>query len=659
MHHFAFGFIAPCLAGLSAWGQPAAPAQPDPALPASARAAIRAGQHCREDLRKTGIIPIVVIVGDANSFVRAIGAWTPKVRFPVLIDDGSIRSAENIARFVRAFAPKDVVRFTAADAGGGWDANAEAIAAALAASSGAKDPTPESLRAAWDAQSHQPPGIVVANKADVAWPAALALAAGHGQPLLWITDEQAPRSLHDMWNADAASALDKYLQNECSKLGYQWSDLGDSIDAVTICASIPNTYEVAPREVRATTDRIGRLRADAPARWAWCGQIFGGPAEACYRAMCPLFLDNTRSWMFDSYPKTTPWSTYSLAQAKTGLGPKFTTELLETPGASAALWREKTGTGIDAGLFFVNSKGNSDFFELEGGYGYCGDVPMLLRPAALHLIHSWSLQYPASRNTIGGRWLERGVYLYYGSVNEPTLGAFTPCPQVAELLGAGASFGGAVRRDQGGAWKLTVLGDPLATVSPGAVGDRVDQPLPLENAGSIAAGTRELIRKSDFAAAIREFILCGQEETAIKLAVALLRDRPQAVTPAVARAIIPSLMRAGRSADLVAAMRAARVTDDDKGEDTAFLRDCLWTGCGLALRSKVSPPDVQTLELLRANIRPEQIDQDLIDLGLAWSRATDFATAVGVVDATIGKQTDPAIKKKAARAGEELRRHRR
>ena len=83
--------------------------------------------------------------------------------------------------------------------------------------------------------------------------------------------------------------------------------------------------------------------------------------------------------------KTTPWSTYSLAQAKTGLGPKVHNRAArETPGRAAA-FGEKTGTGIDAGLFFVNSKGNSDFsLKVATDVRRCS---MLLRPAAPYLIH--------------------------------------------------------------------------------------------------------------------------------------------------------------------------------------------------------------------------------------------------------------------------------
>ena len=664
--------IAPALV----LGQSARPnsAQPQPAIvrmpkptstpvaipsPAAARSAIALGARVRETQKNAEVIPTLVIVTDGASYLDAISHWTPELRFPVLIDDGSVLSSDNIARFIRAFQPTEVVRYQASGAAANWTPGAPAIDRPLAKVWGAESTDIEKLKTAWAAKSHEPPGIVVANEKDGAWTAAIALAAARGQPLIWIDDTQAPRDLHKWWAVEEAAKLEKFLQDTCAKTGLAWSDLGDTLDTVTLCGSFPNIIQVSPKDVRALTDCIGRLRLDGPARWAWSGQIFGNPSEAAYRAMCPLFLSNDEAWLFDSYPKSPPWSDYSLAQAKTSLSAAFKSALTESPGAGASMWREKTQRPISPGLIFVNSKGNSDFFELESGYGYCGDVPTLLKPAALHFIHSWSLQSPGSRDTLGGRWLERGVYLYFGSVNEPTLAAFTPCPQVAELLVKGAVFSGAARRDVGPAWRLTVLGDPLATVIPGAVGPKSTQPLPLTGVKPAKAEAAELARKGDFAPAIRGFVLAGDEEMAVKLASALLRDRPAAVTPAVANAAIPALARAGRTAEVVGMFKAANFKAEDKSTDTQMLRDCLWSASATSLRSRISPPDTATLELLKENLRNEQLDQDLIELGGAWAQVFDFAAASGMVESVASRQTEPYLKKKGQRAIEEMRKNRR
>ncbi|MBX3379439.1 MAG: hypothetical protein KF805_05040 [Phycisphaeraceae bacterium] len=637
------------------------PTTPQAAVPtpSAARSAVALGTRVRETQKKAEVIPTLVIVSDGASFLDAISHWTPELRFPVLIDDGSILAADNIARFVRAFAPTEVVRYQADGAAQGWSPGRAAIEKALAKVWSADSAEIENLKKAWTAKGHEPPGIVVANEKDTAWTAAIALAAARGQPLVWVDDEQAPRDLHKWWPEDEAAKLDKYLQETCAKSGLSWSDLGDTLDAVTLCGSFPNIIQVGPKDLRALTDRIGRLRIDGPARWAWSGQIFGNPGEAAYRAMCPLFLSSDEAWLFDTYPKSPPWNDFSLAQSKTMLAPGFKSTLSESPGANASMWREKTQHPLSPGLIFVNSKGNADFFELESGYGYCGDLPTLLKPAALHFIHSWSLQSPGSRNTLGGRWLERGVYLYYGSVNEPTLAAFTPCPQVSELLAQGAVFSGAARRDAGPAWRLTVLGDPLATVLPGAIGPKSSAKLPLQGVKPLKTEAAELARKGDFAPSIRAFILAGDEEMAVKLASALFRDRPAAVNQAVAKASIPALARAGRTADVVGMFQAANFKSDDNSTDTEMLRDCLWFACELSLKSRVSPPEASTLELLKQNLRPEQLDQDLIVLGGAWAQVFDFAAAVGMVEGVAARQTEPHLKKKGQRAIEEVRKSRR
>ncbi|MBX3388385.1 MAG: hypothetical protein KF691_02895 [Phycisphaeraceae bacterium] len=668
--------LAAALAPSSALAQSAQPksAQPHPATvripnptdlpiatatPNAQRAAIALGERVRADQKKAQVIPTLVIVSDGPSFLDAISRWTPEARFPVLIDDGSILASDNIARFIRAFQPTEVVRYQVPKSPGGWEPGAAAVERTLAKVWNAESAEIENLKKAWAAKDHEPPGIVVANEKDAAWPAAIALAAARGQPIIWIDDTQAPRNLHMWWGAEEAGALDKFLEDTCAKSGLAWSDLGDTLDAVTLCGSFPNIIQVSPRDVRALTDRIGRHRIDGPQRWAWCGQIFGNPSEAAYRAMCPLFLSNDEVWLFDTYHKSPPWSDYSLAQSKSALSAAFKSDLTESPGAGISNWREKTQHPLNAGLIFVNSKGNADFFELESGYGYCGDVPYLLRPAALHLIHSWSLQSPGSRATIGGRWLERGVYLYYGSVNEPTLAAFTPCPQVAELLAKNAVFSGAARRDMGPAWKLTVVGDPLATVTPGAIGPRSTTPLALEGAKNPKADAADLVRKGDFAGAIRAFVLAGDEEMAIKFASALLRDRPAAINLAVAKAAVPPLVRAGRTADAVGFFKAFNLKPDDKSTDAQMLRDYLWEACSISLRSRISPPEAGTLDLLRQNLRPEQLDDDLIELGRAWAQVFDFASANSMIESVAAQQTEPHLKKKAQRAIEEMRKGRR
>src|SRR5262249_32291714 len=152
---------------------------------------------------------------------------------------------------------------------------------------------------------------------------------------------------------------------------------------------------------------------------AWCGQIFGNPEQSCYRAMCSLFLTSHKAWVFDGYGTGKPWSDYDGTAAgenlrKVGL----TVEVLDTPRQGARDWRLRAARAVDADLILINSSGNPDFFNLEPGQCKPGDIPFLEIPAALHMVHSWSVEFPKNRDTVGGRWFERGVFAYAGSVHE-------------------------------------------------------------------------------------------------------------------------------------------------------------------------------------------------------------------------------------------------
>ena len=81
------------------------------------------------------------------------------------------------------------------------------------------------------------------------------------------------------------------------------------------------------------------------------------------------------------------------------------------------------------------------------------------------MIHSFSAADPTDYQTIAGRWLAQGAFVYFGSVNEPFLLAFRTPRLVAELMVAGVPFVAALRQGEGELfgfpWRLVYLGDPL------------------------------------------------------------------------------------------------------------------------------------------------------------------------------------------------------
>ena len=85
------------------------------------------------------------------------------------------------------------------------------------------------------------------------------------------------------------------------------------------------------------------------------------------------------------------------------------------------------------------------------------------------MIHSWSLQDPSNNQTVGGRWMNHGVYAYIGSSHEPMLGAFVPPAELTRRLTMLFRFVAGrwwMVRAPSKTWRINTLGDPLMTIPP-------------------------------------------------------------------------------------------------------------------------------------------------------------------------------------------------
>ncbi len=550
----------------------------------------------------------VVIVNDATSYVQAISRWTPKRRFPVLIDDGTSEARENIARFVRSFKPAHVVRWSAkAEKPAGFEsADPTTMFTTVARVWGVQGDKPDQgqLLDLWKNLRFAPPGIVVTQTGDRAWPAALALAAGRGEPIVFIPVNQAVDGSMSIGDADR---LEQDIETAAEVTNLPWRGIGDAIEAVTLCNNGPARMENGKGEYLALTDRIGRVSkgVEDGQRWAWCGQIFGNPEQSCYRAMCSLFLTAHQAWIFDGYPNKKPWSDYDGSEASKFFKDKCVpVELYDSPHQGARDWRLRAARSLDAGVILINSMGNCDFFNLEPGQCRPGDVPFLDIPAALHIVHSWSAEFPAQRNSVGGRWIERGVFAYAGSVHEPYLDAFVPTPKLAARLISGAPFGVAVRIDGGRLWRVAVLGDPLFTFGPEA---KRTEEAPIEGATEVGEGLREMLTGGKYAEAMNTLTLQGAQPAGAQLAQSLIATKPEAMTPEVAAASVLPLIRAGDNRGVLA---ACGKLDGARAQDPV-LRDALW----LATYPLMDQPTDEVLRTLRANLRTDQVGRDAADLG--------------------------------------------
>jgi hypothetical protein len=83
---------------------------------------------------------------------------------------------------------------------------------------------------------------------------------------------------------------------------------------------------------------------------------------------------------------------------------------------------------------------------------------------------------PGDPETIAGRWLANGAFVFFGAMNEPFLHAFRPPVLVGAFLGENLPLVTAVRRSPpeffGQPWRLVYFGDPLYRIKPAGTASR-------------------------------------------------------------------------------------------------------------------------------------------------------------------------------------------
>jgi hypothetical protein len=596
------------------------------------------------------VASVVVIVPDADSFLERLGTWTPALRYPILIDDGTPLAREDIARFVRAFAPRRVLRWSGTsgeDEGTRRDRVLAAVAAAWDAPPRTADWT--ALIDHWTANKHTPFGVVVTHESDPAWTAAAALAAARAQPILWV--EPPDRSTTSASRPDRVDRFLDQLASELDTLRIPWRGLPDAIDAVTLCFNTSPKFQARPdsdREMIALTDQVGRLgtTADPGPRWAWAGQIFGSNARSAYHAMCALFLhpapDSGRAWLFDGYRDQGAFKAYDATAAADLLNKAgWNTRLLDAPRSSRDDWLRETERGVNADLILVNTSGNWDFFDLQPGQCRPTEVPTLSRPAAIYFVHSWSFQVGSRPDAIAGRWLLHGAYAYVGSVQEPFLQAFVPTPDFVARLLAPAPWAAAARTETGRfstPWRVAVFGDPLLTYSPRPPAAELELP----DATDLEESMRAALAEERFSDALILLATLGRDADAARLAAVLLREKPLALTPRAAHAALMPLFRVG---DIDTMIRVAPRLGPDPATiviEDAVARDALWHALTPRLPTLTDQP---MLYLLRNNIRIEQAARDVAALIGPWERVFGRGSSLALVAEVRDRVTRPEIRR--------------
>ena len=580
------------------------PAVAQPAGEADTPPAIQLGRRLLGVWTRLPAAPTLVIVSDEESYLRALEHWELGAMWPVLIDDGSDDARENIARFVRAYAPTQVVRWSAPDLHDpDFNSLSHRVDAMVAHAWGA--PSADALDARWNELAFVPPGVVVTSEDDPAWVAGAALAAGHGQPIIWVAPP--PGKPSQLMKAPDLESLDRAITAGLRAEPWPWESLGDAIDAVTLCLNAPGRIP-APADAKgdfALTDRIGRHPDDR--RYAWCDMIIGNQSEAAYCAMCALFLAPDSGWVFDGYDDGYP--AQFAAQNSLPLFERrgFPVVFTAPEGATLDVWRARCRGAIDGGFVHVNSAGYPTWFQLaRKERAYASETPLLKEPAIVHFIHSFSARGADNPATISGRWLENGAYAYVGAVHEPTLGGFVSAEMYFGRLFSGIPFGAASRYDNAPPWKIQTFGDPLIIAGPPR--PRRDVEPPLEGATPLEATMKDALRDRHFAEAVTILVQLGRDEDALRLARSALEQADDADRTTIARAAIYPAFRASDTPlfiDLYELLPAETASDESH-------RAMLWQL--LRPLALAGDPDPRVVSLLRRHIRNDSALEDATDL---------------------------------------------
>jgi hypothetical protein len=327
--------------------------------------------------------------------------------------------------------------------------------------------------------------------------------------------------------------------------------------------------------------------------------------------MCSIFTRPKTAFYFDGYEDKAPFNLYDCTKAsEIARQNGMSIEVIDLPNNGAKDWRSRAARPFDAGLIFVTTHGNPSEFNLSPGQVGPGDLPLLGVPASAHFVHSFSAMFAGDRNTIAGRWLERGVHFYVGSVHEPFLGAFLPTSLLNSRMLSGAALGAAVRIEKPEVWKIAVIGDPLSTLLPPA--PVVDDPLPLKDATAIDANLRDALVGKRYAEGFRILALQGRDRDLAKFFVAAESKEPATIDADAAKWAVLALARSGDAAGVVDAFAKLRKEDAQIG----ILRDALW----LLSYPKLAKPSDAMLQQLRLNLRTESLGTDAAQLATAIER---------------------------------------
>ncbi len=424
----------------------------------------------------------VYLVPDLPTFLHYLSTWNGEERFPIFLNRNNY-----FDRFVRAYKPDKLFRARPIDPGRLDEA---LLRAAVYAAWGRetiqtlrRGVSPEQLKSRLNRSASSPEGIVFTERHARQLPAALALAAAHRQPLDFLRPPSSVRKLKltsDM-TFDQKEEIREDVVEAIRGWGYSFDRLNDDIDYVTLALDIPFAFVAMDASSGAQhrlclDDAINRLTPDGSPTNARDGETPPGEARgeiyayvgrlieaeegmSLYQAMCSIFLGTEKALYFDRWPES--WG-LRCQEGRWVMQTKIPSVLVSKSQSSLARWRQLVGNLNPYGFVHVNSAGGST----EWGDGKVSDIPESV-PTIVYFAHSFSAANPYDQNTIAGRWLRNGAYIYFGAISEPFGQSFNFSRTVADAAVNGEPLARAFQaKDLLPArftfpWKQIYIGDPL------------------------------------------------------------------------------------------------------------------------------------------------------------------------------------------------------
>ena len=616
-------------------------------------APVKMGQRVKSLKQKVRVRPILVLVRNETEFADAVSLWKlPEDCFPVLIDDGSDAARENIARFVHAFRGRAIVRWNGDPGAEAWPADpaarAERISRVQWKAWNAEDDA--GMKGQWGQVGHTCIGLTLASPTDPAWTAALTLATMRGQRLVWLDAASSGGGQPgDTMSGTQLMSLITATEEAAKASEQSWERTGDDLEAITLCTNSPSKIRAVGgggiEQVMALTDRLGRNPDNS--RWAYGGQVFGDAAAAAYRAMSSVFLGIDKAWAFDGYAVGSVPGLYNLKPIIYVLANTPVRLAFDPARSSAEDFRGSTRGGIDAGLVYVNTKGQMWNFEFSPGKLYSFDVPLLRRPSLVHFTHSYSAQVVHHRSSVAGRWLDNGACCYFGSIDEPYLSSFVPGPEFfARFCLMGGTISSCARFESAPLGKLNLYGDPL--IISGAPPLRLDGVLPEE--GPLAGLTPledqlgATLKNGKIEQAAADLVILGRDKDAVRLCMAGVKKafsesaaggKPTIDAGRLGAIGVPAAFRE-RDPESLASLFLAMPNDL---RNDPFYASVIWQGLRPSLSGDVS---VEAVAALKGTIRELTALEDLKDISAAVRKLEGRSGVEGMWKMVIARTTDPS-----------------